>query len=349
MSKQLEQTPGRVFRDCDQCPEMVAIPVGSFRMGDLNGRGAVNERPVHEVRIAYNFAVGKYEVTFAEWDACRADGGCKGDNPEDMGWRRTGIECTAGLPATSAFGATSPMTTDPAATNAWAPMVTPHTIVALAPIVVPAATWVRRNSGPSVGRCVVIAAHAGRLRELAREGTVAYIRQIEPEDADAELAEFYDRVVELAGAVPNIVKLSSLKPAAAKAAQDLYQSVLYHDSGLTMADKETVAVVVSVINRCVYCYEHHGASLTELTGDEELTRAIITDHAGVALPGRTRALVDLAVKLTSEPEAMEPADVDRLREGGLSDEDIVDLVQLVAYFNYTTRLANALGVDPEPA
>ena len=58
---------------------MVVIPVGSFRMGDLSGVGYDDEKPVHEVRIAYSFAVGKYELTFAEWDACMADGGCRGN------------------------------------------------------------------------------------------------------------------------------------------------------------------------------------------------------------------------------------------------------------------------------
>lgn len=89
VSVQLERTAGRVFRDvCDQCPEMVVVPVGSFRMGDLNGRGADDERPVHEVRIAYSFAVGMYEVTFDQWDACVAGGGCNGYRPDDDGWGR---------------------------------------------------------------------------------------------------------------------------------------------------------------------------------------------------------------------------------------------------------------------
>ncbi len=59
---------GRVFRDCADCPEMVVIPAGRFRMGDLNGGGDSDEKPVHEVRIAQPFALGRYEVTFAEYD-----------------------------------------------------------------------------------------------------------------------------------------------------------------------------------------------------------------------------------------------------------------------------------------
>ena len=78
---------GSVFRDCDQCPEMVVVPAGRFRMGDLAGGGASNEKPVHDVTIDDPFAVGRYEVTFAEWDACVAGGGCT-HRPDDGGWGR---------------------------------------------------------------------------------------------------------------------------------------------------------------------------------------------------------------------------------------------------------------------
>ncbi len=61
--------PGDTFRDCTDCPEMVIIPAGTFRMGDLNGTGGSEEKPVHEVRIGYSIAVGKFEVTRGEWVA----------------------------------------------------------------------------------------------------------------------------------------------------------------------------------------------------------------------------------------------------------------------------------------
>ena len=70
---------------CDVCPEMVLIPAGSFRMGDLNGEGYDAEKPVHRVDIK-SFAMGKTEVTFSEYDAfARAT---NSDLPEDEGWGR---------------------------------------------------------------------------------------------------------------------------------------------------------------------------------------------------------------------------------------------------------------------
>ena len=67
--------------------EMVSVPGGTFRMGDLSGEGDEDERPVHTVTVP-DFRMGKYEVTFAQWDACVADGGCGGYRPDDEGWGR---------------------------------------------------------------------------------------------------------------------------------------------------------------------------------------------------------------------------------------------------------------------
>jgi formylglycine-generating enzyme required for sulfatase activity len=77
------QSPGTVFRDCDVCPAMTVVPAGSFVMGDEAGDPA--ERPAHRVAIARPFAIGRTEVTFAEWEACAAEGACRAD-PDDHGW-----------------------------------------------------------------------------------------------------------------------------------------------------------------------------------------------------------------------------------------------------------------------
>ena len=67
--------------------EMVSIPGGTFRMGDLSGGGDDDELPVHSVTVPA-FRMGKYEVTFTQWDACVVDGGCGGYRPDDEGWGR---------------------------------------------------------------------------------------------------------------------------------------------------------------------------------------------------------------------------------------------------------------------
>jgi formylglycine-generating enzyme required for sulfatase activity len=77
---------GDSFRECDECPEMVVVPAGEFMMGSEEFD---SEKPSHKVSIRRPYAVGKYEVTFAEWEACVAEGGCRGNlRPDDKGWGR---------------------------------------------------------------------------------------------------------------------------------------------------------------------------------------------------------------------------------------------------------------------
>ena len=81
---------GRRFKDCSVCPEMIVVPSGSFTMGSLSseiGRKDT-ESPQRRVRFTRPFAVGVYEVTFEEWDACVNAGGCNNSYPIDQGWGR---------------------------------------------------------------------------------------------------------------------------------------------------------------------------------------------------------------------------------------------------------------------
>jgi formylglycine-generating enzyme required for sulfatase activity len=79
------------FRECPTCPEMMVMPTGSFNMGspDTQPLRDKDEGPLHVVTIRRPFAVGKFAITFDEWDACADDGGCNGYHPGDPeGWGR---------------------------------------------------------------------------------------------------------------------------------------------------------------------------------------------------------------------------------------------------------------------
>jgi formylglycine-generating enzyme required for sulfatase activity len=77
------------FKDCPNCPEMVVVPAGSFTMGSpANEAERISWEDQVRVSIGAPFVVGRYAVTFDEWDACVADGGCNGYKPDDQGWGR---------------------------------------------------------------------------------------------------------------------------------------------------------------------------------------------------------------------------------------------------------------------
>jgi formylglycine-generating enzyme required for sulfatase activity len=77
--------PKDAFKECPACPELIVVPIGEFTMGSNDGEA--DEKPVRRIVLDKAFAVGRFEVTFAEWDTCVADGGCK-HKPEDRGWGR---------------------------------------------------------------------------------------------------------------------------------------------------------------------------------------------------------------------------------------------------------------------
>ena len=81
--------PKDSFRDCPTCPEMVVVPASTFTMGSPANEPQRYDNEVQvRVTIPAPFAAGKYAVTFDEWDACVADGGCNGYQPDDRGWGR---------------------------------------------------------------------------------------------------------------------------------------------------------------------------------------------------------------------------------------------------------------------
>ncbi len=86
--EQLKPAPGRTFKDCDVCPTMVSLPSGNANLGAANddGESRPNERPQRPVTFNTLFSIAVTEVTFAEWDACVADGGC--ETVSDNGWGR---------------------------------------------------------------------------------------------------------------------------------------------------------------------------------------------------------------------------------------------------------------------
>jgi|SRR5438094_1894499 len=98
--------------------------------------------------------------------------------------------------------------------------------------------------------------------------------------------------------------------------------------------------------------ETHGedlrAEIQRQPGAEALLAALKTDYRRAELPARDRAMLDYAVKLTRDPSAMREEDVAALRRAGLDDAGIHDVAQITALFNYYNRIADGLGIDPEP-
>ena len=92
----------------------------------------------------------------------------------------------------------------------------------------------------------------------------------------------------------------------------------------------------------------HADDLRAEGAADELARHAAHDYRQADLSPRERALCDFAVKLTHLAAEVDQPDVDALRAQGLDDAAISDAIQLVAYFNYVTRVADGVGIDDEP-
>jgi uncharacterized peroxidase-related enzyme len=93
--------------------------------------------------------------------------------------------------------------------------------------------------------------------------------------------------------------------------------------------------------------ESHEKDLRSAVQSEALVRAVQEDYRSAGLTARETALLDFAVKLTREPWAMHKEDLDALRLHDFGDEQLVDAVHCIGYFNFINRVLDGLGVEPE--
>ena len=177
-----------------------------------------------------------------------------------------------------------------------------------------------------------------------RQFVMSWIEEIELTEAEGKLAETYSRLMEKRGKVSNILQVQSLNPDSLDRHLDLYMTIMFGKSGLSRAEREAIAVVVSATNDCEYCVNHHTDALRRYIKDEDILQALASADGLEMLEPRLGNIVIHAEKLTSAPAAMTESDLDPLRAEGLTDSDILDITLVVAYFNFVNRIALGLGV-----
>src|ERR1700733_6027008 len=168
----------------------------------------------------------------------------------------------------------------------------------------------------------------------------------DPATLDDDLKVIWQKCVDKLGFVPNVFNTYSLKPQRLRNFMAMYNEIMLSKSGLSKLEREMVAVVVSSANRCYYCLVAHGAAVRALSGDAELGEMMALNYRVAKLDARQRAMLDFAWKMTVTPYLIEDADRDALRAAGLSNEDMFDLAETVAFFNLSNRMASATDMMP---
>ncbi|WP_299607482.1 peroxidase-related enzyme [uncultured Tateyamaria sp.] len=150
------------------------------------------------------------------------------------------------------------------------------------------------------------------------------------------------------GMIPNVLKAHAFDIDKLNAFTALYNDLMLSDSGLTKLEREMVAVVVSATNHCYYCLTAHGAAVRQLSGDPGLGEQLVMNWRVAPVTPRQRAMLDFAEKVTLASAQIEETDRQALRDHGLIDRDIWDLVNVTAFFNMSNRVASATGMQPNP-
>lgn len=165
---------------------------------------------------------------------------------------------------------------------------------------------------------------------------------------DPDLQEVFQKCVEKLGLVPNVLAAYSLRPNKLRNFMAMYNELMLAPSGLSKLEREMVAVVVSSANRCYYCLVAHGQAVRALSGDPQLGEMLVMNYRVAPLGARQRAMLDFAWKLTRTPDEVVQEDRKRLKDVGLSSEDIFDLADTVGFFNMSNRMAIGMDMIPNP-
>lgn len=163
-----------------------------------------------------------------------------------------------------------------------------------------------------------------------------------PED----LQPYFQKCRDKLGFVPNVLRAWLIRPAKLRTFIRLYDELMLGPSGLSKLEREMIAVVVSSWNRCYYCLVAHGAAVRKLSEDPQLGEMLALNYRVAELPARQRAMLDFAVQLTAAPHLIAQADRDALSAQGYSEEDVFDIAEVTAFFNYTNRVAHAVDMMP---
>ncbi len=180
----------------------------------------------------------------------------------------------------------------------------------------------------------------------------AWITTVAPEAAQGALRELYDRARTPHGTVDNVMRAHSLRPATMDGHLALYRAVLHNpENRLPLSFLEVVGTYVSLLNQCAYSVAHHRANAERLMASpdraQEVWAALEQNRPERVFPPRETALLVYAHKLTTNPGQMTSSDWTALKQAGCDDGEILEVNQVAAYFAYSNRLLNGLGVDAE--
>ncbi len=180
----------------------------------------------------------------------------------------------------------------------------------------------------------------------------AWITMIQPDNAEGELKETFEKVQSPHGTVDNVMKVHSLQPKTMLGHLTLYKSILHNpDMTLPIWFLEVIASFTSILNNCDYSLMHHFSNARRLMDDDpradEILKSLHNNRPEHSFSGKELAMLRYAARLTRGVASIKESDIEPMRAAGCTDGEILEVNQVVAYFNYSNRVLNGLGVTTE--
>ena len=177
-----------------------------------------------------------------------------------------------------------------------------------------------------------------------------WIHHIAYAKSEGRLRTLYDRVKGPDDNIDNIMLAHSLRPHTMEGHMALYKATLHHARNTIPSwFLEALGVHTSLLNGCAYCVEHHFVGMkTQLKDDthaDAIRKALESEDLAPAFSDKEIAALDYAQQLTREPSTLTQKAIETLRKEGWSDAEVLEINQVVAYFNYANRTVLGLGVS----
>ncbi|KAL0487221.1 sestrin [Acrasis kona] len=163
-----------------------------------------------------------------------------------------------------------------------------------------------------------------------------------PEDIRAICDETKSKI----GFIPNVFLAYAKRPEHFRNFMSYHDLLMKGPSGLSRAERESIVVVVSKENSCLYCVVAHGAALRVLGKDNVVADQIVVNWRTADLSPRLRGILEFASKVNEKGFVAQEEDINNLKELGLTDFDVWDIVSIAAFFGFSNRMAGFLDMRP---
>ena len=161
-----------------------------------------------------------------------------------------------------------------------------------------------------------------------------------------DIRELIEQVQEKSGFIPNVFLALAHRPDEFRAFFAGHDALMDKSEGLSKAEREMIVVATSAVNDCLYCVIAHGAILRVRAKNPLIADQLATNPWKADLSDRERLIVDFALRMVNDSGTVSDADIEALRDGGLTDDEIWDIGAITAFFAMSNRLANLSSMRP---